>query len=205
MYSLAICFAISKYAMLGIEKVGVAMFKATREGEAVIVRPLTQTDYKTWLASFLARKPKQHRYDEGLIDMSICTLDWFDALVLRQQQLAQQDDTYVFGIFRKADGAHLGAIDFTTLLRGEFQWARIGYTIHNQFWRQGYGQEALSLALILGQQELGYHRIEAHINLDNEASIGLAQAVGMHDEGIRKGFIFEEEQWVDHRIFVKIG
>ncbi|WP_297075489.1 GNAT family N-acetyltransferase [uncultured Enterococcus sp.] len=180
------------------------MFTTQNSGKLVTVRPLKHSDYNNWLDSFLQRRPSQHQYDEGAIDMNECTPEWFDALVLRQQSLAAQDDTYVFGIFRQSDGKHLGAIDFTTLLREEFQWARVGYTIHNQYWQKGYGKEAMQLALTIGQKELGYHRIEAHINLDNLASQKLAESIGMEYEGVRKGFIFENGEWVDHVIYAAV-
>ncbi|MER2181783.1 MAG: GNAT family N-acetyltransferase, partial [Desemzia incerta] len=41
---------------------------------------------------------------------------------------------------------------------------------HNHFWRKGYGKEAVNAALNLAFEKLNYHRIEAHINLDNHAS-----------------------------------
>ncbi|MFY7868145.1 MAG: GNAT family N-acetyltransferase [Exiguobacterium sp.] len=51
--------------------------------------------------------------------------------------------------------------------------------------------------------DLQFKRIEAHINLDNEASIRLAERVGMSYECTREGFIFENEDWVDHLVYVK--
>ena len=42
------------------------------------------------------------------------------------------------------------------------------------------------------------------INLDNQASIALAQSVGMQKECIRRGFFYENEQWVDHFIYVAL-
>lgn len=91
-----------------------------------------------------------------------------------------------------------------TIRRVDNQWANIGYVVHNQFWRRGYASEAVRAALIAGFTKLGYHRIEAAINLDNIASITLAQRVGMQDEGIRRGFFYENGEWVDHRIFAAI-
>lgn len=43
--------------------------------------------------------------------------------------------------------------------------------------------------------------MEAQINVDNVISRKLAESVGMELEGIRKGFIFENEEWVDHVIY----
>lgn len=115
--------------------------------------------------------------------------------------MAKEDKVYVFGVFRKIDNAHIGFIDFSTIMREEFQWARFGYTIHNHFWRKGYGKEAVKAALDLAFEKLNYHWIEAHINLDNTASIKLTESVGMVYECMRKGFIFEDDKWADHLVY----
>lgn len=94
--------------------------------------------------------------------------------------------------------------DLSTIRRGHYQWAILGYEIHNQHWKQGFGKEAVRAALIAGFETLHYYRIEAAINLDNQASIALAQSVGMQRECIRRGFIYENEQWVDHLIYVAL-
>lgn len=172
-----------------------------KETERLIIRPLIKEDYSNWLTQFNNRMPSQHKYDDGKIDMSICTEEWFEELVNNHQQMASDDKVYVFGIFRKEDNVHLGSVDFSTIMRVEFQWARFGYTIHNQFWRQGYGKESVKGALCLAFRKLSYHRIEAHINLDNTPSIKLAESVGMEFECIRKGFIFEFDEWTDHLIY----
>lgn len=176
-------------------------FTYKTETERLIIRPYIKEDYSNWLTQFENRMPSQHKYDDGKIDMSICTEEWFSDLVDNHQQMALDDKVFVFGVFRKEDNAHLGAIDFSTIMRDDFQWARIGYTIHNQFWRKGYGNESVKAAIILAFEELKYHRIEAHINLDNNPSIKLAEGVGMKFECIRKGFIYEFDEWTDNLIY----
>lgn len=133
--------------------------------------------------------------------MSECTKEWFHNLVKKHQTLALSDTVYVLGIFRKNDSKHLGMVDFSTLARDNFQWGRIGYTIHNQYWRKGYGKESVIGALHIAFEELQFHRIEAHINVDNVASKKLAESVGMEFECIRKGFLYEYEEWTDHLVY----
>ncbi len=177
------------------------VFSDMIETERLVIRPLNNEDYTTWYTQFENRLPSQHRYDEGKLDMGVCTKKWFQQLVDNHRSLALEDKIYVFGIFRKADNAHLGAIDFSTLLRDDFQWARVGYTIHNQFWRKGYAKEAVKAAIHFAFEKLNYHRIEAHINLDNFPSIKLAESVGMEFECVRKGFIYEFEEWTDNLVY----
>lgn len=177
------------------------MKQVSTETERLVIRLLEEGDYASWFKQYENRLPSQHQYDEGKLDMSICTKDWFRDLVTKHHQMAEDDKVYVFGVFRKVDNAHLGFVDFSTILREEFQWARFGYTIHNQFWRQGFGKEAVKAAINLAFESLHYHRIEAHINLDNVASIKLAESVGMVYECTRKGFIYENDKWTDQLVY----
>ncbi|MBA9028534.1 GNAT family N-acetyltransferase [Peribacillus huizhouensis] len=176
-------------------------FDFISETERLVIRPLKNEDYQNWLNEFKNRFPSQHRHDKGKIDMSECTEEWFHNLVKKHQTLALSDTAHIFGIFRKNDDIHLGMVDFSTLARDNFQWGRIGYMIHNQFWRKGYGKEAVKEALNIAFKDLNFHRIEAHINVDNAPSINLAESVGMEFECVRKGFIYEYEEWTDHMVY----
>lgn len=118
----------------------------------------------------------------------------------KQQEEIKDDDIYFFAIFDKY-GQHIGMIDLKTLSRDNFQWAELGYFIHNQFWRRGYAYEAIVEIVTQAQQALHFHRIEAHVNLDNEPSQKLLEKVGFDFECIRKGFIFENGQWTDHFVY----
>lgn len=180
-------------------------FTIFSDTERLVIRPLQKRDYENWLHAYKGRYSSQHHHDSGKLDMSDCTHEWFDQLVDKHQELALTDTEFIFGVFRKRDNQHLGMIDFSTLFRDEFQWGRIGYTIHNQYWRNGYGKEAVMAALHIAFTDLKFHRIEAHINLDNAASIHLAEKVGMTYECIREGFIFEFGEWTDNLIYYKNG
>ncbi|MFD2925323.1 GNAT family N-acetyltransferase [Halobacillus naozhouensis] len=50
--------------------------------------------------------------------------------------------------------------------------------------------------------DLHFHRIEAHINLDNPPSIWLAESVGMEFDCVRKGFIYEFGEWTGHLLYM---
>ncbi|WP_431803195.1 GNAT family N-acetyltransferase [Halobacillus andaensis] len=171
------------------------------ETERLVVRPLQNEDYERWLEGFRNRLPSQSKYDGGSLDLNEWPQEKFNEIVARFQRLAEQDKTYVFGVFRKSDQKHIGKVEFSTIMREEFQWGLLGYRIHNQFWRNGYGKEAVKEGLNIAFKELGFHRIEAHINLDNLPSIRLAEGAGMIYECTRKGFIYENEEWTDNLVY----
>ena len=100
-------------------------FEYTTETERLLLRPLKNTDYEHWLRAFENRYPSQNRHDQGKLDMSECTQEWFYHLVDKHQELAHTDNEYIFGVFSKTDGTHLGMIDFSTLARDDFSNRRL--------------------------------------------------------------------------------
>ncbi|MDY0407415.1 GNAT family N-acetyltransferase [Virgibacillus soli] len=176
--------------------------KTQSETERLVLRPLQNQDYERWLEGCRGRLPSQYKYDDEKMDLSGWTQEKFNNdVVTNLQLLADRDEAYVFGVFRKSDKKHIGKVEFCTIMRDEFQWGLLGYTIHNQYWRKGYGKEAVKEALNMAFQNLHFHRIEAHINVDNKPSIKLAESVGMEFECTRKGFIYEFEEWTDNLVY----
>ncbi|MFH0767661.1 MAG: GNAT family N-acetyltransferase [Bacillota bacterium] len=81
----------------------------------------------------------------------------------------------------------------------------IGYAIFNQYWQQGYAKEAVESMIRIGFDELGYHRLEAHINLDNEISKKAILSAGFHCEGIRGKYIRDDDAWSDYEVYILIN
>lgn len=176
--------------------------KLQSETERLVLRPLQNEDYNRWLEGCRDRLPSQYKYDNNKIDLSGWTQQKFNEdVVSKFKEYADRDKVYVFGVFRKSDQKQVGKVEIETIIRDEFQWGLLGYTIHNQFWRNGYGKEAVKEALNIAFKNLEFHRVEAHINIDNEPSLKLAKSVGMEFECIRKGFIFEFDEWTDNIVY----
>lgn len=173
------------------------------ETERLLIRPFRKEDYLNWYTQFNNNQPSQYKYDEGYADISPHTPEWFYAWVKRLNDLAEKDELYNFGVFRKEDGTKVGKVEISTILRREYQWAVMGYAIHNQFWRNGYGVESVLAVSASFFTDLNFNRIELHINVDNLPSIQLAERAGFIFESKRKAFSFENGQWTDLFIYYK--
>jgi ribosomal-protein-alanine N-acetyltransferase len=101
-------------------------------------------------------------------------------------------------IQRRADGALVGAINLTAIIRGSFQSGYLGYYIGASYAGQGYMTEALQLMLRLAFRQLRLHRLEANIQPDNQASLRLVQRAGFQREGYSLRYLKVGGRWRDH-------
>lgn len=60
----------------------------------------------------------------------------------------------------------------------------IGWTLHRDFWKQGYGPEMGKAMLQLGFDELHLHRITARCDAENYGSYRVMEKIGMRREGL---------------------
>ncbi|WP_091773001.1 GNAT family N-acetyltransferase [Piscibacillus halophilus] len=172
------------------------------ETDRLILRPFRKGDYERWWEGFNGRKPPQYLFDEGrLKDMSRFTKKWFIKWISGFEEKAKQDEMYILGVFRKLDGAAVGKVELVTILRHDYQWGMMGYSIHNQYWDRGYGTESVKAFTKATFDDLEFHRIELHINPENRRSVRLAHRAGYILECKRKAFSKENGRWEDMLIF----
>lgn len=171
----------------------------------LVLRPYRLSDYEGWKKAFTSRKPKQHKYDRGPVKPKSASRAMFRKFYFRHGRYARKDICYVFGLFHKKTGALIGVIDISTICRDWYQWASVGYVVHNTDQGKGYGKEAVRAALKIAFQKLGYKRVEASIYADNKPSLRLAKSVGMKRAEVRKEYIFENKKWEDHVVYVALN
>lgn len=171
------------------------------ETERLVIRPVAEADFAAFVQGFACCGPSKNRFDEGCFDTGFMTYEWFEKLLERRRKEADSDYSYMLNIFRKEDGASIGYCNITPHLREDFQYGRIGYSIHNPYWGRGYATECLSAIKSIAFGPLNLHRIEAHVNLDNPASKRVLLKAGFEFECIRKGFILEDGIWTDNEIY----
>ena len=87
---------------------------------------------------------------------------------------------YQYAVALKATDKLIGACNIA--LSGDE--AEIGWILHRDYWRQGYGTEMGTTLLDFGFGDLNLHRIVAHCDAENIASYRIMEKIGMRREGL---------------------
>ncbi|MAZ45031.1 MAG: hypothetical protein CMF48_07650 [Legionellales bacterium] len=103
-----------------------------------------------------------------------------------------------FLLKKRDDGAIVGVINVSEIVRGVFQSAYLGFYAFAGHERQGYMSEGLSLVCRYCFDTLMLHRLEANIQPDNQRSLGLIQKLGFKKEGFSPRYLFINNEWRDH-------
>lgn len=95
----------------------------------------------------------------------------------------------------------MGEITVMNIVRGKIQTGSLGISLLNNHWGSGIGKEIGSAMPKLVFKELGLHRVEGSIEAANKRSVGLAKAVGLKREGIKRKAALLRGKWVDLVLF----
>ena len=110
-----------------------------------------------------------------------------------------QDPRYApFIACRLQDGAIVGFLNLSEIVRGAFKSAFLGYGGVAAFAGQGYMTEAMDLVLREAFTRLDLHRVEANIQPGNVRSIALAKRCGFELEGFSPRYLKVGGRWRDH-------
>lgn len=124
----------------------------------------------------------------------VATDAYFDRLLARVDD--ERHDTRL--VCLREDGAIVGVINLSEIVRGAFQSAFLSYAAVSGYERQGLMSEGLALMVERAFGELGLHRLEANIQPPNAASIALVKRAGFVYEGISRRYLQVDGDWRDH-------
>lgn len=178
-------------------------FKSYRT-RRLVIRPLRVSDHRAWCDALDAAGKRRTQYDLDYAKPSLRLKSKIIVSVRRHQRYAREDDSYIWNVFRKSDGALVGWMDISTIKRDRYKMANFGYYIMSHQRGKGYGTEAARRLVKAGFEDLGFHRLEAATDPENKPSIALAKGIGLHDEGIKKHYWFQNNRWEDQRVFIAV-
>jgi ribosomal-protein-alanine N-acetyltransferase len=103
---------------------------------------------------------------------------------------------YGFGIF--IGDKFAGEINLSSIQRGPYQNAYVGYWIDEARAGRGHMPEALVLVARFAFEDLGLHRIQVSVIPRNKSSRRVAEKLGLRDEGIARRYLQIAGAWEDH-------
>ena len=156
----------------------------------VVLRTPTAGDQDEFIACMRASRALHRPWITGMPD----TPDRYATYLAR----VEDPRAAPFLARRSEDGAIVGFLNLSEIVRGPFKSAFLGYGGVAGFERQGYMTEAMQLVLRQAFAELGLHRLEANIQPANTASIALAKRAGFELEGFSPRYLKVGGRWRDH-------
>jgi [ribosomal protein S5]-alanine N-acetyltransferase len=170
-------------------------------GRRISLRTLTDDDYaawaevrsrcRDWLVPWEPRpRGAPHAAEDRGSYVARC------AIRERERQLGTG---YGFGIF--VQGRFAGEVTLSSVQRGPFQSAFVGYWIDRELAGQGYVPEAVVMTLHFAFEAIVLHRVEISIIPRNRASLRVVEKLGLRMEGLARRFLEIDGEWEDHARF----
>ena len=120
----------------------------------------------------------------------------FAARCAARERERQIGSGYGFGIF--LDGRFAGEITLSSIQRGPFQNAFVGYWVDRDRAGQGIVPEAVVVVLRFAFEELRLHRVEVAIVPRNRSSRRVVEKLGLREESVALRYLEIDGRWEDH-------
>ena len=172
-----------------------------RHGRRVTLRTMVPDDYDKWIEVrercrdwLVPWEPRPEGAPVPAEDRAS-----FGSRCSMRERERQMGTGYGFGVF--VGERLVGELTLSSVQRGPFQSAYIGYWIDEAVAGRGYTPEAVVVALRLAFEDLGLHRIEISIIPRNDRSKRVVEKLAIRHEGIAKRFLQINGVWEDHSRF----
>jgi [ribosomal protein S5]-alanine N-acetyltransferase len=171
-------------------------------GRRVLLRPLIVSDFEAWREVRVRGRDWLLKWEpRPLPGQPDATEDRrvFAARCGARERERQLGSGYGFGIFVGSDRDRFaGEINLSSVQRGPYQNAYVGYWIDEAVAGHSYTPEAFVVLCRFAFEELGLHRLQASIIPRNGPSRRVAAKVGLRDEGTAVRYLEINGRWEDH-------
>lgn len=168
-------------------------------GRRVMLRPIVLSDFAAWQEVRSRCGEWLTRWEPRRLPGQPDTTQDRDAFAVRcsaRQRERQLGTGYGFGMF--VDGAFCGEINLSSIQRGPFQNAYVGYWVDRARAGQGLMPEAVVVLARFAFEELHLHRLQISIIPRNTPSRRVAEKLDLRSEGIAVRYLEINGVWEDH-------
>lgn len=95
----------------------------------------------------------------------------------------------------------VGRLSITAIVRGAFQSASLGYWVDREEWGRGVATRAVRTAVGVAFGGLRLHRLQAEVQVGNEASVRVLERCGFAEYGRAPQYLRLGGAWRDCRLF----
>ena len=128
------------------------------------------------------------------------TLRWQRQRLLQHRRAFAAGDAFRYWLRLKDDpGRIVGQVHFSSIVRGAFHSAMLGYQIDEALQGRGLMHEALQAGIAeMFSPRVRLHRLQAAHLPENVRSAAVLARLGFEPEGLAKRYLFINGQWRDH-------
>ena len=171
-------------------------------GRRVLLRPLVVTDYEPWREVRVRARDWLLKWEpRPLPGQPDATEDRrvFAARCGARERERQLGSGYGFGIFvGDRRDRFAGEINLSSVQRGPYQNAYVGYWIDEAVAGHSFTPEAFVVLCRFAFEELGLHRLQASIIPRNANSRRVVEKLGIRQEGVAERYLEINGVWEDH-------
>jgi ribosomal-protein-alanine N-acetyltransferase len=168
-------------------------------GRRVVLRPLAVGDFEAWREVRIRARSWLVKWEPRPLPGQPDATDdrrIFAARCGARERERQLGSGYGFGIF--VGGRFSGEINLSSVQRGPYQNAYVGYWIDEAMAGHGYTPEAFVVICRFAFEDLALHRLQASIIPRNTASRRVVAKLGLREEGIARRYLEINGIWEDH-------
>lgn len=168
-------------------------------GRRVLLRPLAPQDFEAW--SEVRRSSRdwlvkwEPRPVPGQPDPTVDKRAFTSRCNARYRE-RELGSGYGFGVF--VDDKFAGEINISSVQRGPFQNAYVGYWVDHAAAGNGYIPEAFVVVARFAFEDLMLHRLQVSIIPRNQPSLRVAEKLGLRNEGTALRYLEINGVWEDH-------
>lgn len=163
----------------------------------VSVRLLRRRDERAWLALRAANREWLRRWEAVPPDGPPPAVSF--GQYVRREWTAVRSRT-ALPLVIEVDGAMVGRVSLYRIEWGAEAGGSLGYWVARDAAGRGIAPTAVALVADHAFRQ-GLHRLEIGVRPENMASLRVVEKLGFRDEGLRRGYLYIDGAWRDHRIF----